>query len=117
MKSSRPNRPIRFPRGDSYVHEVRLVDDDGDAIDITSNRSYTAQIRSKPDDTTPVATFSCAITSGSGGKVTMSLSAETTADMTPGNYVYDLVETNTAASTVLTLMRGTVTVEHDVTRS
>lgn len=46
----------------------------------------------------------------------MSLSSETTASLTPGNYVYDLVETNTAASTVLTLMRGTVTVEHDVTR-
>lgn len=116
MSSSRPNRPIRFPRGDSYVHEVRLVDGDGDAIDITDNRSYTAQIRRKPDDTTAVATFSCTITSGSGGKVTMSLASSTTASLTPGNYVYDLVETNTAAGTVLTLMRGTVTVEHDVTR-
>jgi hypothetical protein len=116
MSSSRPNRPIRFPRGDSYVHEVRLVDDDGDAIDISSDRTYAAQIRRKPDDTSTIATFSCSITSGSGGKVTMSLSAETTAAITPGNYVYDLVETNTAAGTSLTLMRGTVTVEHDVTR-
>ena len=112
MSSSRPNRPIRFPRGDSYVHEVRLVDDDGDAIDISSDRTYAAQIRRKPDDASTIATFSCSITSGSGGRVTMSLSAA----IAPGNYVYDLVETNTAAGTSLTLMRGTVTVEHDVTR-
>jgi len=96
--------------------QVRLVDDDGDAIDISSDRTYAAQIRRKPDDTSTIATFSCSITSGSGGKVTMSLSAETTAAIAPGNYVYDLVETNTAAGTSLTLMRGTVTVEHDVTR-
>lgn len=116
MKSSRPNRPIRFPRGDSYIHEVRLVDDSGNPIDITDNRTYTAQIRRKPDDTSAVATFSCSITSGETGKVTMSLSAETTAALTPGNYVYDFVETNSSAETTLTLMRGTVTVEHDVTR-
>lgn len=115
MNSSRPQRQIRFPRGDSYVHEVRLKDGNGDAIDITG-RVYSAQIRRKPDDTTAVATFSCSITSESGGIVTMSLPKETTATLTPGNYVYDLVEVNPVAGTEITLMRGTLTVERDVTR-
>lgn len=115
MNSSRPQRPIRFPRGDTYVHEVRLKDAAGDPIDITG-RVYSAQIKRKPDDSTSIATFSCSITSESGGIVTMSLPKETTAALQPGNYVYDFVENNTITGIELTLMRGTLTVERDVTR-
>ena len=113
MSPSRPTRNISFPRGDTYTHEVRLLDGDGEPINIIG-RVYTAQIRSKPNDTATVATFSCNILDSGQGKVAMSLDSATTAALTPGNYVYDLVETN--GSNVLTLMRGSVSVEHDVTR-
>lgn len=116
MDSSRPIRPIKFPRGDSYVHELRLRDGDGDPINL-ANRSYTAQIRRKADDTSVVATFVCTVANVNTGNVTLTLPKNVTAGITPGNYVYDVVETNTSTGTELTLMRGPVTVEKDVTRA
>jgi len=112
--SSPANYPLTVRIGDTETITLNLQDAAGAAINVTG-RTYAAQIRSTPDSTTVLASFTCAISNAAGGVVTATLPASTTAALTPGVAVFDLQETNGA--TVTTLLAGPVTITQDVTRS
>jgi hypothetical protein len=90
-----------------------MQDADGVAINITG-RTYSAQIREKASSTSALATFSCSIVNAAQGKFACTLSAATSATLSPANAVWDLQENNSGVIT--TLMAGDVVIDRDVTR-
>jgi hypothetical protein len=108
------NYPLTIRIGDTETVNLTMQDSSGAAINITG-RTYAAQVRVTPDASTVLATFACSIVNAATGKVAATLSATTTAGLTPGGAVWDLQETNGA--TVTTLLSGPVTIVQDVTRS
>jgi len=99
--------------GDTETVSVTVQDSAGSPIDITG-RSYAAQIRSTASSSTVLATFTCSITNASAGQFACTLSAATTAALSPGTGVWDLQETS--GTTVTTLLSGQVRFDQDVTR-
>lgn len=108
------NVPLTVRIGDTETVTLTIKNSAGNPVNITG-RTYTAQIRSKPDSSTVLATFTCTITNAAGGVVTATLSATTTAALTAQKAVWDLQEIN--GSVVTTLIGGTVTIVKDVTRA
>lgn len=106
-------RNITIYQGDTYLHELRLKNNANTAINITS-RTYNGAIRKKRTSDVIIATFSSEITDAANGVVVLSLTSALTANIAPGNYVYDFQETN--GSTITTLLTGTATVTGDVFR-
>jgi hypothetical protein len=108
------NLPLQIRIGDTETVSVTIQDAAGAPVNI-SGRTYAAQIRTTTDAATALATFTCAIVSGAAGTLTATLSAATTAALTPGLGVWDLEETS--GTTVTTLLAGSVTIVQDVTRT
>ena len=77
--------------------------------------SVASKMRSTHDSSTVVGTFTCTISNASGGIITMSMPASTTAAIEEAIYVYD-IEITSPSSVVTRLMQGTVTVNPEVTR-
>lgn len=111
------SRPARYPLviriGDTETVSVAIQDSAGAPVNI-SGRTYAAQIRSTPAASTTVATFSCSVVDGAAGQLACTLSAATTANLTPQEGVWDLQETNSGV--VTTLIADVAYIEQDVTR-
>ena len=104
---------LQVVRGDTLTVVANMTTDGSTPIDITA-RTYAMQLRTSPEATTASATFTCTVTNAAGGVVTCTLSAATTATLTPQNYSYDLQETNSGV--VSTIISGVVKVIADTTR-
>ena len=105
-----------------------LVIDQGSdfAIEFTVSESGTvknltgysarAQIRPTKSSNTLTGTFTCAVPTGTDGKVTLALTNATSNSITAGTYQYDL-EIHTATDAAVTkLLYGQVTLNQGVTR-
>lgn len=103
---------LTIMRGDTESLVINMDDGSG-AINITG-RTYRAQIRQTKESTIIAASFTCVITNAAAGQVTCTLSAATTATLTPGIYYWDFEETNSGV--VSTILAGSVNVLADVTR-
>ena len=101
--------------GDTESVTVTIQDENGSAVDI-SGRTYAAQVRANAEDTTILATFTCAIVNAAQGILTATLTSTETRALTPGLAVWDLQETNPVGPVVTTLLAGQVTIVQDVTR-
>ena len=99
-------------QGTTFETTVTLRDDAGDILDLTGY-SATGQIR-KHYTSSNSTSFSITL-GGANGTVTLAMSANTTANVVAGRYVYD-VELTTASSQVSRIMEGIVTVTPQVTR-
>lgn len=104
---------LTVTRGDTLTLVVVMTTDGATPINITG-RTYAAQMRTSPDAASASATFTCTLSDAANGEVTCTVSAATTAALSPGQFVWDLQET--ASGTVATVLTGTVTVVADVTR-
>ena len=102
-----------FVRGDTETVSVTMTTDGTTAIDITG-RTYSSQLRTAPDATVVSATATCAVPTGTDGKVNVVFSATSTASLSPGYFYWDLQEN--ASGTITTVLKGQVTVLADVTR-
>jgi hypothetical protein len=105
------SRDISIYQGDFYTHEVRIRNSANTAIDI-SGRTYAAQIKKSKSSDTVVASFTAVISNASTGTLTLSMAANTTANIDSGSYYYDLQEAN--GSVITTLMGGKVAIIGDV---
>jgi hypothetical protein len=103
---------LTITRGDTESLVINMDDGTG-AINITG-RTYRSQIRQTKDSTIIAASFTCVITNAAAGQVTCTLSAASTALLSPGIYYWDFEETNGGA--VSTILAGSVNVLADVTR-
>ena len=99
-------------QGATFTRQL-TVKDDGSVMNLTGY-SVASKMRSTHDSSTVAGTFTCTISDASGGKITMNMTASTTADIEEGMYVYD-IEITSGAGTVTRLMEGSVTVTPEVT--
>jgi hypothetical protein len=107
--------PLTIITGDDRSVTITFTDKTtGSPVNITG-RTYRAQIRRSPNDSTILASWTCTITSGSTGVLTLTMSHTVTATLTAGYCVWDLEET-TSGGLVSTPLGGRVTVLKDVSR-
>lgn len=99
-------------QGASFTTTLNLVDDDGEAVDL-SNYSAAGQIR-KHYSSSSATNFTVTL-GDEEGTVTLELSANTSANLAAGRYVYD-VELTDPSSIVSRIFEGIVTVNPQVTR-
>ena len=99
-------------QGATFSTDLNLTDDNGDTIPLLGY-SANSQIRKWYTSSTPAATFSTNIDTGSG-VITLSLTSDQTANLVAGRYVYD-VEINNGVTTSR-IVEGIVTVTPQVTR-
>jgi|LWDU01.1.fsa_nt_gi hypothetical protein len=102
---------ITINQGTDYSLTVTIADDNGDPLDLTGY-TLAAQIRKTYTSSTSTP---FTVTTGAAGVITLSLSNETSAGLPAGQYVYDLVTTDTADINVR-VIEGGVTVSPGVTR-
>lgn len=109
------NVPICLVRGDSPVIPVRVTDDAGAALDITTGTFImTVDSREEPDDaSTNVFSVNGAVTDGPNGRVTFQPTTTDT-DIEIGEYTYDVQMTLNGS--VRTILRGSFVVEQDITK-
>lgn len=103
---------LTIDQGASFSTTTTLTDTDGNPIDLT-NYSGAAQMR-KTYTSSSAVTFDVSL-GGSLGTVVLSLSANSTANVAAGRYVYD-VELTDNSGLVSRVFEGIVTVNPNVTR-
>lgn len=103
---------IVIDQGTTFQTTINVTDDNEDVVDLTGYTGV-AQLRKHYTSSNSVS-FTVSI-SPSIGTVTMSMSANTTATLTAGRYVYDCELTDTNGA-VTRLLEGIVTVTPQVTR-
>ena len=103
---------LDIDQGSTFQTTVNVTDNDDNIVDLTGY-SGVAQMR-KHYTSSNYYSFTIAI-SPSIGTVTLSMTANTTADITAGRYVYDCELTDSNGA-VTRLLEGIVTVTPQVTR-
>lgn len=101
-------------QGTSFNVSLTIDDVSGTPFDLTGYTG-TAQMRKSYYSSNAAATFSVTTGTPTEGIVTLSLGAETTANIYPGRYLYDVVVT--AGSTRARVLEGIVNVTPQVTKT
>lgn len=109
MASTKANLVI--DQGATFSNTIAVKDSNGDVMDLT-NYTGAAQMRRHYSSTNST---SFVVTVANSGTVTLSLSANATANIPYGRYVYDCEITSNAAI-VTRVQEGIVTVTPEVTR-
>jgi VCBS repeat-containing protein len=104
---------LSITRGDTETVVITMTSDGTTPVNITG-RTYRAQIRTLKDAGTIDASFTCTVTAGTSGEVTLTMAPASTSALAAGTHYWDLEET--ASGVVSTILAGTVTVLADVTR-
>jgi len=99
-------------QGATFETTINLTDDSGDLVDLTG---YSGAGQIRKHYTSSNATNITVTLGGANGTVTLGLSANSTANLVAGRYVYD-VEVTDPSSTVSRIFEGIVTVTPQVTR-
>ena len=100
-------------QGATFTRQL-TVKENNSVMDLTGY-SVASKMRSTHDSSTVVGTFTCTISSGTGGIITVSMPSSTTAAIEEAIYVYDL-EITSGAGIVTRLLQGQITVNPEVTR-
>lgn len=104
---------LTVDQGTTFTTTLNLTDADDIPINL-DNYSYSAQLRKHY--TSSNSTSFTVTGGGNTGILTLSLSANTTANLTFGRYVYDVEITSTSGGNVTRVVEGIVTVTPNVTR-
>ena len=99
-------------QGTTYTTDLNLTDENGDPLNL-SGYSANSQIRKHYTSSNSVA-FSTLI-DANAGVITLSLTADQTANIVGGRYVYD-VELTDSGNNISRIVEGIVTVTPQVTR-
>ena len=105
---------LTIEQGATFVNNMTVSVDS--VTDIT-NFTFSGQIRSEKLSDHVLATFTITKTDNTNGAFTVSLTAAQTASLPTGTWVYDIKYENSADSSTVRLLEGTVTVSGQVTRS
>lgn len=104
---------LTIEQGATFSRTITIKDASNVVVDIT-NDTFAGQVRKRHQSGTVEAAFTFTITDGANGEVTAVISSTDTAEMDPGDFVYDIEWTS--GSTVTRLLEGTATVSPGVTR-
>lgn len=99
-------------QGATYATQLALTDTDGTAVNLTG---YTAAAQMRKHYTSSNAVSFNTTISAESGSVTLALSANATANLTAGRYVYD-VELTDSLGRISRIVEGIVTISPNVTR-
>ena len=99
-------------QGATFETVLTLTQDNGDLIDLTG---YTGSAQLKKHYTSSNGTSFSVALGGANGTVTLGMSANATANVVSGRYVYD-VELTDSGGVITRLIEGIVTVTPQVTR-
>lgn len=99
-------------QGATFETVLTLTQDNGDLIDLTG---YTGTAQLRKHYTSSNSTSFTVTLGGANGTVTLGMSANTTANVVAGRYVYD-VELVDSGNVATRLIEGIVTVTPQVTR-
>ena len=100
-------------QGATFTRKLTVKENNA-VMDLTGY-SVASKMRSTHDSSTVVGTFTCTISSGTGGIITVSMPSSTTAAIEEAIYVYDL-EITSGAGIVTRLLQGQITVNPEVNR-
>jgi glycine cleavage system H lipoate-binding protein len=104
---------ITIDQGSTFSTYLVLTDSSGIVIDLTGYTVY-SQIRKWYTSST-ATTFDISIANATTGTVLLSLTANATANLAAGKYVYD-VESHDTANQIARIIEGSITVTPEVTR-
>lgn len=105
---------LTIEQGASFSTEVTVNDANGNSKDLT-DYTVRSQLRKSYYSTTAV-NFSISVDSPLDGLIVMELSANTTANINPGRYVYDVQIEEDSTGVVTRIFEGIATVLPNVTR-
>ena len=122
-----PPYNIRTTKGEQFFIDLALagldindveieVKEDGSVKNLTGY-SARAQARSAEEDSNAAFSFTCSIPTPTNGKVLMNLPAATSSSATAGQYVYDLEIYTSSDAAVSRLIKGTCTLDREITRA
>jgi len=98
-------------QGASFETTINVTDDDDEPVNLAG---YTGAAQLRKHYTSLTSTAFTVAVNGAAGEVTLSMTANTTANIAAGRYVYDCEITN--GSVVTRIIEGLVTVTPQVTR-
>lgn len=103
---------LSIDQGATFTTVVTLTDNDGNVIDISG---YTGAAQMRKHYTSSTAKTFTVELGGVNGTITLLMSANTTANIEAGRYLYDVELTDTSG-TVSRVFEGIVTVNPNITR-
>lgn len=108
---------LTIDQGATYSSTIDLTNDDNTPINLayaTAN-TFSAQIRKSYYSTNPTANITVTVTDAANGIVRLFISADDTANIKPGRYLYDLKMVN-ESNTTIRVVEGIVTITPQVSR-
>jgi len=106
------NKNLYMDQGSSFTESIRYLDNFKNPISLVGY-SIKSQMR-KSYYSANAITFVSILSDGPGGNIIISLDFNTTGNISPGRYVYD-VKANTA-NTAIKIQEGIITVNPGVTK-
>ena len=103
---------IIIDQGSTFVTAIDLTDDYDNPLDLTT---FTAAAQMRKHYTSSNSTSFNVTTGGTNGVLTLALSANATANINAGRYMYD-VELADSSNNVVRVVEGIVTVTPNITR-
>jgi len=103
---------IIVDQGATYSTSLNLTDDNGNPLDLTA---FTAAAQMRKHYTSSNAVSFVVTTGGTTGVLTLALSANTTANIASGRYLYD-VELTDSTNSISRIVEGIVTINPNITR-
>lgn len=108
---------IIIDQGATFISRVNITDENNDPLDITGCTA-SAEIRKWYSSLNPVATFATNTSvNASLGIMTMELTADQTANIEAGRYVYDIKLYNPTTNVSIRVVEGVATITPQVTRT
>ena len=103
---------IIVDQGSTYTTSINLTDDGDNPLDLTT---YTGAAQFRKHYTSSNAVSFAVTTGGTDGVLTLGLSANATANVAPGRYMYD-VELTDSYNNITRVVEGIVTITPNITR-
>jgi hypothetical protein len=100
-------------QGANFTTTITVTDNDGLPVDLTD---YTGAAQMRKHYTSSTSTAFTVALGGATGTVSLSMTANASANLTAGRYVYDVELTNNGSGIVSRIVEGIVTVTPNVTR-
>lgn len=109
-----PYAELTIDQGTTFESTIDLVGDDGAAINV-AGYIFSGQVRKSYYSTQVAANITISVTNTANGNLTISIPANTTANIKAGRYLYDIKMKDTA-NVVTRIVEGIITVTPQVTK-
>ena len=106
---------IEVDQGSDFSINIEVKEDD--VVKNLTGYSARAQARAAEESSSAAFSFTCTIPTPSNGKVNIALPAATSSSATAGQYVYDLEIYTASDAAVSRLIKGTCTLDREITRA